>query len=252
MRSFLVTLIAVALLIIVLVLVFRPLCVTADSWKYYYSGVFGSILGAVLAAFLVWVAWKQLGNIGKTSSADFVHRIDNDFFTGETRRLLSLVDCGALEFRQNGAVESSEEVGSQPYFEVNQNTLDKTNLPDDLKQWLAKKRYYSAWEVDDLLLGHFDNLGMLEQRGIVDFQLVYDEFSWYIETAWKDEHIREYIKYLRADDKSNRIDVAFFSQFQYIAIKCLEYEDLHSGPCIWWWKLKRRFRRPRIDINLLY
>lgn len=245
------------LLIVVVLLAFGIFVVFSINGFYggseryqYYSGVLGSLLGAVFAAFLVWVAWEQLSNLGKTSSADFVHKIDNDFFTGETRRLLSLIDCAVLEFKPNNEVESPDDAKSQPYFEVNLGKLDKTNLPDHLKQDLGKKKYYSAWEVDDLLLGHFENLGMLEQRSVVDFQLVYDEFSWYIETAWKDEHIKEYIRYLRADDKSDRIDVAYFNQFQYIAIKCLEYGNLHGGPCMWWWKFKRHFSGPKIDIEI--
>jgi hypothetical protein len=216
----------------------------------YYSGILGSILASVFAAFLVWVAWEQLGNLGKTSSADFLHKIDNDFFTGQTRRLFSLIECGALEFRPNNEVESPDDAESQPYFEVNQDKLDKTKLPGDLKRHLGKRLYYSAWEIDDFLLGHLENLGMLEQRGVVDFQSVYDEFSWYIQTVWNDEHIKEYIRYIRAEDKTDRIDVAGFNQFQYIAIKCLEYENLHGGPCMWWWKFKRHFCWPKIDIKI--
>jgi hypothetical protein len=214
----------------------------------YYSGVLGSLLASVFAAFLVWVAWEQLGNLGKISSADFIHRLDNDFFTDETRTLVSLIDCRALEFKTNNEVESSDDSKSQPYpyFEVSQDRLDQTKLPDDLKQSLSRKKYYSTWEIDDLLLGQFENIGMLEQRRIVDFQSVYDVFSWYIETVWNDDHIKEYIKYCRDGEKSDRIDQVFYCQFQYIATKCREYNGLHDGPCIWWWKFKRCFKSPKI------
>ena len=98
-----------------------------------------------------------------------------------------------------------------------------------MKRCLGRKKYYSVWEVDDLLLGLFENIGMLEQRGIVDFQSVYDVFGWYIETAWKDEHIKEYIKYQRDEEKADRIDQAFYSKFQHIATKCLEYGIFTAG-----------------------
>ncbi len=161
-----------------------------------------------------------------------------------------MIDCGALEFRRNGAVESSDEVGPVPYFEVNREALEKTRLPDDLKEWLGKKKHYSPWEIDDLLLGHFENLGMFEQKGIIDFQTVYDEFSWYIETAWKNEYIKEYIRYLREDDSTERIEVAYFNQFQYIALKCIEYEKLEKKRSIWWWKIRRYFRGPKIELKI--
>ena len=223
----------------------------------YYSGVLGSILAAIFAAFLVWVAWEELSKLGKTSSADFIHKLDNDFFTRETRTLVSLIDCKVLEFKKpidkqspNGGGESSDGIESQPYFEVDQSKLDKTNLPEKLKQRLGRRKYYSAWEVDDLLLGLFENIGMLERRGIVDFQMVYDVFSWYLEKAWENNHIKEYIRYQRKLEKAAHIDLAFYNRFQYIAEKCLEYEDIHPGPCMWWWKFKRHFCGPKIEIEI--
>jgi hypothetical protein len=242
---------AVVFVIIALILVSRPFS-TPESWKYYYSGFIGSILGAVFGAFLVWVAWEQLGNLGKTTSADFIHKLDNDFFTPKTKRLMSLIDCGALEFKANDESGLSDGEKPQPYFEVNEEKLDKARLPEELKKDLYVKKYYSAWDIDDLLIGFFENIGMLEEKGIIDFQLVFDEFSWYIETVWESEDIKEYIRYLRRlpEWKTDRIDAVLFNQFQYIAVKCLEYESLHPGLCTWWWKFKRRIRKPKIDIEL--
>jgi len=222
-----------------------------NSYASYYSGVVGSVLAAFFAAFLVWVAWEELGKISKTSSADFIHRLNKDFFTDETRILVSLIDCGALEFRNldNDEIESSDDIEPRPYFKVSQDRLGKTKLPDEIIQHFSGKEYYSTWEVDDFL-GHFEDIGMLEQRKIVDFQMVYDAFSWYLETIWNDDNIKEYIRYCRKDEKATRIDSAFYNQFQYITIKCLEYDAIHHGPCMWWWKLKRRFCGPKIDLEI--
>ncbi len=231
---------------IILLIVVKP--IFYDSNACYYSGVVGSVLAAFFAAFLVWVAWEELGKISKTSSADFIHRVDNDFFTHETRILVSLIDCGALEF--NDKAESSDDIEVRPYFEINQDKLKKSKLPEEVIQRLSEKKYYSTWEIDDLLLGHFENIGMLEQKRVVNFQMVYDVFSWYLETIWKDDHIKKYITYCRNGEKASRIDTVFYNQFQYIVTKCLEYDALHSGLCLWWWKFKRRFRGPKIEIEI--
>ncbi len=242
----------VILIILVSAIFFLILVYPISSACYYsgYSGFLGSVLATFFAAFLVWVAWEELSKLSKTSSADFIHRLDNDFFTLETRILVSLIDCKALElinYELNKEDESTDENESLPYFEVNQNTLEKTKLPQGVISLLSKNNCYSTWEVDDLLLGLCENIGMLEQRGIVSFQMVYDVFSYYLELIWNYDHIKEYIRYCRKDDKFASIDNVFYNQFQYIAIKCIEYDNLHCGPCKWWWKVKRRFRGPKIE-----
>lgn len=206
----------------------------------FYSGFLGSILATIFAAFLVWVAWEELSKLRKTSSADFIHRLDNDFFTPKTSNLVSLIDYEALEFCPN-------EQG-QPYFKVDFNKLNKTNLPEELKGYLSKRMYYSTWEVDDSLLGLLENVGILERKGIVDFQMVYEVFSWYLKKAWDNDHIKKYIIYSRRCEETMHIDTFIYYHFQYIAIKCLEYDDLHSWYSRLWWKLKRHFWKPKIEM----
>ncbi len=40
---------------------------------------------------------------------------------------------------------------------------------------------YTTYEVDDLLLGYFEDFAMLQQQGIVSTNMTYDMFSYYIE-----------------------------------------------------------------------
>lgn len=233
------------IVVIIFVLVVVACLIFSAEWfrqgyeHQFYSGFMGSILATIFAAFLVWVAWEELSKLSKTSSADFIHRLDNDFFTPETRTLVNLIVCGALEFCPNGEGE--------PYFKVVPSELDKTNLPKELKQPLSKRKYYSALEVDDSLLGLFENVGMLERRGIVDFQMVYDVFSWYLREAWKNDHIKKYIRYERSGEETAPIDTLIYYHFQYIAIKCVEYDGLPSWCSRFWWKFKRHFCKPKIE-----
>jgi hypothetical protein len=247
MKSYRLPIVVIIFVVVVLVcLIFSAKWFCQGYEHQFYSGFLGSILATIFAAFLVWVAWEELSKLSKTSSADFIHRLDNDFFTSKTRTLVSLIVCKALQFCPND--------GGEPYFQVDLNKLDKTNLPEKLKQSLSRRRYYSALEIDDSLLGLFENVGILERRGIVDFQMVYDVFSWYLETAWNDDHIKEYIRYERRGDETAPIDTLIYYHFQRIAIKCLEYEDrhseyedLHSWHSRLWWKFKHRSREPKIE-----
>jgi hypothetical protein len=243
------------LAILVLVL-FKP--IFCES---YYSGIIGSILAAFFAAFLVWVAWEELSNLSKTSSADFIHKLDNDFFTHETRKLVALIDCGALEFLDPtiGKNQSIDEIELIAYFVVRKDNFEQTNLPEEIIKSLCKKKYYSTWQIDDLLLGLCENIGMLEQRGIVNFQMVYDVFGYYLELIWEYDQIRNYIMYCRKeekrenkiiDEKSIPVDKFFYNQFQYIALKCIEYNNLPGGRRQLLWKIKRYFRGPKIEWDL--
>ena len=246
MRSYRIFWVVLALALVVLAAFFIKPKVFYQGCDF-YSGIIGSILGAFFAAFLVWVAWEELGSLGKTSSADFTHKLKNDFFRPETRILVTLLDCDALEYRPNATGNTR----AFPYFEVIPSAIDNTGLPEDIRTTLTSKQYYSAWEVDDLLLGHFEDIGMFEQRGIIDFQMVYDEFSWYIGTAWNNDNIKEYIRGQRAEENTNRVEIAIYYFFQYIATKCIEYDTLHPGVCIRWWKLKRRvLRGPKLEIQI--
>ena len=171
-----------------------------------FSNFFGSVLASIFTAFLLWVAWEQLGKLNETSSANFIHKLDNDFFTSKTRKLVTLVDYEALEFKDPNSdkSQSADEIESLPYFEVNQDKLDKTNLPEELIKNLSRKKYYSTCEVDDLLLGLLENIGMLEQRGVINFQMVYDVFGYYLELIWENPHITDYIMYCRKDEKARK------------------------------------------------
>lgn len=218
----------------------------------YYGGIVGSVLAAVFSTLLVWVAWSQLGRLGTISSADFIYKLNTIFFTNDTRTLMSLIDCDALAFtiQPEKLNDPDNNTQLQPYFEVIESQITYTKLPPQIQKSLIDTKYYSMWQIDDLLLGHFEDIGRLEQRGIIDFQMIYDVFSWYITTVWQYTPIKEYIRYQRIGQDSSPIDVLFYNQFQHIAIKCLEYEKLHSGPCKWWWQIKRYFRRPKIERNI--
>jgi len=207
--------------------------------NHFYDGFFGYALGAVFAAFLVWVAWEQLANLGKTSSADFIHRLNGDFFRAQTRALFDLLDAEALEFvhPQEHEAEGKE---AWPYFRVNKTRISQTTYPDDHAKRITRRESYSSWEIDEMLLGHLEDVGNLERRRIVDFSLVLVNFRWYIEFAWKNRHIQAYLQYQRTEypEYPN-----LWPGFEYIAKKCLEYSRLSPGPCRWWWLFKRNFLR---------
>lgn len=171
-----------------------------------------SIWGAVTAVFtaaLFILGWWQLHKINKTTSADFLHRFVVDFFTPDTRYLIMLIDMGWIVFDNKGAV---------PIFQISKN--DEANKI--AQEGLSKTRsFFTVYEIDDLLLGQFEDMANLERKGVVEMSMIYSTLSWYLQTVWKNKEIEKYIKWLR--DQENCFDV--YDGIDYLFEKCNEYGE---------------------------
>jgi hypothetical protein len=78
---------------------------------------------------------------------------------------------------------------------------------------------------------------LFEQKRILDIEMVYEEFSWYIETAYENCEIKQYIEYSRKDDKDKDV----YDKFEYIYYKCKSFGKCkleNKSKFIWklkWW-----------------
>jgi hypothetical protein len=97
-----------------------------------------------------------------------------------------------------------------PYFIVLEERI--AELPEEIKKELLNKRFYTVYEIDDILLGHFEDIGIFEQSGILDNKMIYEEFAWYIETIYKNREIQRYIEHERANDIeiNNRLKYIYY------------------------------------------
>jgi hypothetical protein len=169
------------------------------------DGLLGGLIGSILTLLVAYVAWVQLGSISKTASADFILRLKKDFFEEETRALVQLIDKKWLAF-----VESGEE----SFFEVDRAGILRSALPQEIQRRLLKRAEYSIYDIDDMLLGHFEDLGTLWKARVVDIGMVYEIFSWYIETVWENEEIRKYVETQR------QVSDDIYENFEFLYEKC--------------------------------
>lgn len=156
------------------------------------DGFLGGLVGAGATALLAYIAWTQLKGIATTASADFIIKLKRDFFTREERRLMHLIDNDWLKFRRGP--------DDQPWFEVDQEAVGQSSLPPNIKRTLLLWPAYSAFDVDDILLQHFEDAGMLTGRHLLNVDMVFDQFSWYVEKAWQNCAIQKYIQSERKRD----------------------------------------------------
>lgn len=151
-----------------------------------WTGV--TAIGAFLA---IAIAWFELGSTRKTARADFAKRFVDSFFTKETRELFTLLMNSALEFDvQKINDKNGEQIDYLPYFKI------KTDISVQLKGIISidpTKTGYSAFEIDDLLLGHFDDIAWYEHRGLIDRKTIREMFGYYIVASYRNRQIKKYL-----------------------------------------------------------
>jgi hypothetical protein len=77
-----------------------------------------------------------------------------------------------------------------PYLKI------KTEVADQLKGIVEidpKKTGYSAFEIDDFLLGYFDDIGWYEKQGFLDLKTITQTFGYYITECYEHEEIQKYL-----------------------------------------------------------
>jgi hypothetical protein len=150
---------------------------------------------------IAYAAWIQLNKIKNVNNAEFIYKLKKDFFTKEARNLMTLIQLDALKYVNDEKL---------PYFIVLEERI--AELPEEIKKELLNKRFYTVYEIDDILLGHFEDIGIFEQSGILDNKMIYEEFAWYIETIYKNREIQRYIEHERANDIeiNNRLKYIYY------------------------------------------
>ncbi len=177
---------------------------------------------AALAAFgTLVVAWRQLRKISRVNSAEFIHEFKKDFFVRDTRDLFFLLSHDMLKLhKQNGVTR----------FEVDKKELEKANIGKDRKM----PNNYLEVDIDDLLLGHFEDLGFYEKTGIVDISFVYDSFSEYIATCWKNCEIQKFLATITEYPDT-------YENFKYIQKKCASYgKAKNANQTMFLWRIRCR------------
>jgi hypothetical protein len=160
-------------------------CLSTFDW-----GTFWTAVIAVLTFSGVLVAWRQLAGIRATSRADFTFRFIESFFTAETRTLFTLLINSALTFDVKEITQDGKPIDRLPYLKINDAVVSQVT---GIVSPLPNNTGYSALEVDDLLLGHFESLGWYVRNGLIDFDAAWSNFSDYLITSFEHPEIGKYL-----------------------------------------------------------
>lgn len=194
--------------------------------------VFGTDANADLNRSTIWtfvlvvVAYLQFRRANHISSADFIHRLKNDFFGKETRELFFLFEKDYLRF------DAESEVFT--LVRIDRRTREELGIT---------RKFYTIYEVDDFILGDVYDLGLFEQKHIVDIDMVYEEFGYYVETIYANKAIRFYIDNQRRETKHR----AVYDKLDYIGLKCRLYGDSKQKKrSLLRWRIRTCFQEARL------
>ena len=135
---------------------------------------------AFVTALLVWVAWKQLGSLADSSTADFLFRLKSDFFTDQARKLVFLIEQNLLKF-EDAAI---------PHFSIPD--FHKAELKLRLQELGITESTVSTYLVDDVILGPLQDVAFYLSEKRITQKQVYAVFSYYICICAESHAIQDY------------------------------------------------------------
>lgn len=87
-----------------------------------------------------------------------------------------------------------------PYLAVRQGAIEAALLPEEVKTHLRTPGFYTAFDIDDLLLGPLVDVAVLWEAGTLRLETVKSTFGWYVKVAWDDPDVSAYIAHQRATE----------------------------------------------------
>jgi hypothetical protein len=201
---------------------------------------FWTCVTAIATITLFFVAWYQLVGLKKVSKADFINKFTDGFFNENTQKIILLLTYNALEFKIKDIIYGNDDgVEEFAYFKINEKIVKQLPIDKVIEKKLLEKEIYTSFEIDDLLLGYFEDIGCFEKDNLIGIKGVYDTFDAYLQTTWENPVITEYIKYTGAlNNDSNDI----YEHLKYIYEKDKSYcEAKINGKSIWLWDLRWKF-----------
>jgi len=157
----------------------------------------------------------QLLSFKKSRAADFIYRLKRDFFIEKTQAIIFFIDEDILSF------QTSSDDPDYVYFQIDKEKLKSLPGVQSIKQYAKKNEYtISAFEIDDLILGHFEDLGLFKKKKIISIEFIYESFDWYIQLVHENCAIQKYITWQRKQENSEDV----YTGFDYITSECKKYE----------------------------
>jgi hypothetical protein len=105
----------------------------------------------------------------------------------------------ALEFAVRKIEVGGDEIDELPYLRIRKEVIDQLT---GIVPFEPTKTGYSAFEVDDFLLGHFEDVGGYVRRKLMDFEAAYQSFGYYVIETVEHTEMKKFLDHQRAKEFS--------------------------------------------------
>ena len=78
------------------------------------------------------------------------------------------------------------------------------------------KETYSTYEVEDMILNHFEDLNLYRKNGLISEEYLYNGYTWYIETIYENKQIEKFINWMNDGLVNNDSYSGFKELYQWI------------------------------------
>lgn len=191
---------------------------------------------AIFTLFLAIIAWVQIRKFNKTTRAEFIHKFKTDFFSKELELVIFYIENELLEFK-------IEKISDKPcpYFQIKKNEIEKiSDIFNKYKKYAEDHEYtIQSDEIDNLLLGQIEDMGLIRKRKIINTEYIYETFYYYIQKIHSNSAIQDYIKWIKDDfyDKEGEDYCDIYDNYEYITNKCKNYENKKMLKSQYWFKI---------------
>jgi len=167
---------------------------------------------------LVLFTYIQVSRYENSMKADFAHRMKKDFFNESQRNIFFLFNNDLLEFKLFTNSDSSVYF---PYFSLNKERV-KYFQNDSIKLLPNVKDSYTTYEIEDLILNHFEDLNLYRKNGLIDDEYLYNGYTWYVESMYENKQIVKLLEWMNSGSEKNDS----YSGFKELYLFIQKYENV--------------------------
>jgi hypothetical protein len=152
------------------------------------SEIFWTAITALATIVIAIIAQNQLSKTNTIASLTCLIDFKNSFFTEQQRVFVLLIENQWLIF----AFE-----GNQGLF----NNKAPKKFKDKFKHnEFLNRGHFLTQEVDDYLIGNFEDAALLEKNGVISEKDAEQNFGYYLKLTCENEEIKKYVKWIQEDD----------------------------------------------------
>jgi hypothetical protein len=98
-----------------------------------------------------------------------------------------LIEQKALKYK------NTDEDGKSYRFKIDDEKVRALNISKERQELINGRESYTAYEIDDWLLGPLSDIGFFVHNKLIDIEEANDHFGYYIREVYKNDEIKRYI-----------------------------------------------------------